>query len=60
AITDYGISSNFTRGLLEGIKNGYTMIPEDWKQVFRMILTSMQYVIWESEYLRHAQAAALG
>ncbi|KAG8127298.1 hypothetical protein E2320_014225, partial [Naja naja] len=36
------------------------MIPEDWKQVFRMILTSMQYVVWESEYLRHAQAAALG
>ncbi|KAG8139505.1 hypothetical protein E2320_002333 [Naja naja] len=59
AITDYGISSNFTRGLLEGIKNGYTMILEDWKQVFRMILTSMQYVVWESEYLRHAQAAAL-
>uniref|UniRef100_A0A8C6Y6H6 dUTPase-like domain-containing protein n=1 Tax=Naja naja TaxID=35670 RepID=A0A8C6Y6H6_NAJNA len=25
-----------------------------------MILTSMQYVVWESEYLRHAQAAALG
>ncbi|KAG8122735.1 hypothetical protein E2320_018610, partial [Naja naja] len=48
AITDYGISSNFTRGLLEGIKNGYTMIPEDWKQVFRMILTSMQYVVWET------------
>ncbi|KAG8147491.1 hypothetical protein E2320_000200 [Naja naja] len=47
-------------GLLEGIKNGYTMIPEDWKQVFRMILTSMQYVVWENEYLRHAQAAALG
>ncbi|KAG8134209.1 hypothetical protein E2320_007335 [Naja naja] len=60
AITDYGISSNFTKGLLEGINNGYTMIPEDWKQVFRMILTSMQYVVWESEYLRHAQAAALG
>ncbi|KAG8147802.1 hypothetical protein E2320_022926, partial [Naja naja] len=33
---------------------------QDWKQVFRMILTSMQYVVWESEYLRHAQAAALG
>ncbi|KAG8139485.1 hypothetical protein E2320_002249, partial [Naja naja] len=60
AIKDYGISSNFTRELLEGIKNGYTMIPEDWKQVFRMILTSMQYVVWESEHLRHAQAAALG
>ncbi|KAG8147284.1 hypothetical protein E2320_011875 [Naja naja] len=60
AITDYGISSNFTRGLLEGIENGYTMIPEDWKQVFCMILTSMQYVVWESEYMRHAQAATLG
>ncbi|KAG8128301.1 hypothetical protein E2320_015148, partial [Naja naja] len=60
AITDYGISSNFTRGLLEGIKKGYTMILEDWKQVFLMILTSMQYVVWESEYLRHAQTAALG
>ncbi|KAG8130543.1 hypothetical protein E2320_017109 [Naja naja] len=43
-----------------GIKNGYTIIPEDWKQVFCMILTSMQYVVWESEYLRHAQATALG
>ncbi|KAG8129740.1 hypothetical protein E2320_016397, partial [Naja naja] len=60
SITDYGISSNFTRGLLEGIKNGYTMIPEDWKQICRMILTSMQYVVWESEYMRHAQAVALG
>ncbi|KAG8139348.1 hypothetical protein E2320_002114, partial [Naja naja] len=60
SVTDYGISSNFTRGLLEGIKNGYTMILEDWKQVFCMILTSMQYVVWESEYMRHAQAVALG
>ncbi|XP_034262395.2 endogenous retrovirus group K member 10 Gag polyprotein-like [Pantherophis guttatus] len=59
AISDYGVTGNFTRGLLEGIKNGYTMVPQDWKQLCRMILTPMQYVVWESEYLHHSHAAAL-
>ncbi|KAG8136447.1 hypothetical protein E2320_005027 [Naja naja] len=56
AITDYCISG----GCLKVSRMDIPWIPEDWEQVFRMILTSMQYVVWESEYLRHAQAVALG
>uniref|UniRef100_A0A8D0BU39 Gag polyprotein n=1 Tax=Salvator merianae TaxID=96440 RepID=A0A8D0BU39_SALMN len=60
AIQETGITRKFVKGLLEGLKNGYILIPEDWKQIMRMVLTTTQFMIWNSELQRHAEAAALG
>ena len=53
-IMESGLRSSFTVGMLEGIANGYQMLPQDWKDLGRMILTPSQYVVWDSEYRREA------
>ncbi|CAM5089351.1 unnamed protein product, partial [Eretmochelys imbricata] len=50
AIREFGLTSTYVRGLLEGLGTGYTLVPEDWKVLLRMMLTPSQYVIWLSEY----------
>ncbi|XP_074801991.1 endogenous retrovirus group K member 9 Gag polyprotein-like [Natator depressus] len=49
-IREFGLTSTYVRGLIEGLGTGYTLIPEDWKALLRMMLTPSQYVIWLSEY----------
>ncbi|XP_074803678.1 endogenous retrovirus group K member 9 Gag polyprotein-like [Natator depressus] len=58
AIREFGLTSTYVRGLIEGIGTGYTLIPEDWKALLRMMLTPSQYVIWLSEYRQMAERQA--
>ncbi|CAM5159249.1 unnamed protein product [Natator depressus] len=58
AIREFGLTSTYVRGLLEGLGTGYTLVPEDWKALLRMMLTPSQYVIWLSEYQQMAERQA--
>ncbi|CAM4538580.1 unnamed protein product [Lepidochelys olivacea] len=58
AIREFGLTSTYVRGLLEGLGTGYTLVPEDWKALLRMMLTPSQYVIWLSEYWQMAERQA--
>ncbi|XP_058040583.1 endogenous retrovirus group K member 8 Gag polyprotein-like [Ahaetulla prasina] len=58
AVMVYGLQAPYTIGLILMMSNTYVMLPSDWKDMFRMILTSTQYVIWESEFRREAEALA--
>nr|XP_048724900.1 endogenous retrovirus group K member 19 Gag polyprotein-like [Caretta caretta] len=58
AIHEFGLTSTFVRGLVEGIGTGYSLIPEDWKTLLRMMLSPSQYVIWLSEYRQMAERQA--
>ncbi|XP_074982994.1 uncharacterized protein LOC125629380 isoform X1 [Caretta caretta] len=58
AIREFGLTSTFVRGLVEGIGTGYSLIPEDWKTLLRMMLSPSQYVIWLSEYRQMAERQA--
>nr|XP_048691272.1 endogenous retrovirus group K member 113 Gag polyprotein-like isoform X2 [Caretta caretta] len=60
AIREFGLTSTFVRGLVEGIGTGYSLIPEDWKTLLRMMLSPSQYVIWLSEYRQMAERQAQG
>ncbi|XP_074985062.1 uncharacterized protein LOC142072263 [Caretta caretta] len=55
AIREFGLTSTFVRGLIEGMGTGYSLIPEDWKTLLRMMLSPSQYVIWLSEYRQMAE-----
>ncbi|KAG8141391.1 hypothetical protein E2320_007017, partial [Naja naja] len=48
------ISETRLQGILEGISNAYHLVPQDWKDMMRMLLTPVQYVVWDSEYERYA------
>ncbi|KAG8134489.1 hypothetical protein E2320_007612 [Naja naja] len=54
SISETGLRSTFTQGILEGILNAYHLIPQDWKDMMRMLLTPAQYVVWDSEYQGYA------
>ncbi|XP_065275705.1 endogenous retrovirus group K member 18 Pol protein [Emys orbicularis] len=58
AVRESGVRSTFTLGILEGVSNGYFLLPQDWKDMCRMVLSPAQYVVWDSEYQREALAAA--
>ncbi|XP_074989129.1 uncharacterized protein LOC142073379 isoform X1 [Caretta caretta] len=58
AIREFGLTSTFVRGLVEGIGTGYSLVPEDWKTLLRMMLSPSQYVIWLSEYRQMAERQA--
>ncbi|CAM5140328.1 unnamed protein product [Natator depressus] len=58
AIREFGLTSTYVRGLLEGLGTGYTLVPEDWKVLLRMMLMPSQYVIWLSEYRQMAERQA--
>ncbi|CAM5153911.1 unnamed protein product [Eretmochelys imbricata] len=58
AIREFGLTSTFVRGLIEGIGTGYSLIPEDWKTLLCMMLSPSQYVIWISEYRQMAERQA--
>ncbi|CAM4629935.1 unnamed protein product [Lepidochelys olivacea] len=58
AICEFGLTSTFVRGLIEGMGTGYSLIPEDWKTLLRMMLSPSQYVIWLSEYRQMAERQA--
>ncbi|KAG8147156.1 hypothetical protein E2320_022841, partial [Naja naja] len=54
SISETGLRSTFTQGILEGISNAYHLVPQDWKDMMRMLLTPAQYMVWDSEYQRYA------
>ncbi|XP_073187963.1 endogenous retrovirus group K member 9 Gag polyprotein-like [Lepidochelys kempii] len=58
AICEFGLTSTYVRGLIEGLGTGYTLVPEDWKALLRMMLTPSQYVIWLSEFRQMAERQA--
>ncbi|CAM4586610.1 unnamed protein product [Lepidochelys olivacea] len=58
AIREFGLTSTYVSGLIEGLGTGYTLIPEDWKALLRMMLTPSQYVIWLSEFRQMAERQA--
>uniref|UniRef100_A0A674JBL7 Integrase catalytic domain-containing protein n=1 Tax=Terrapene triunguis TaxID=2587831 RepID=A0A674JBL7_9SAUR len=58
AVRETGVRSTFTLGILEGVSNGYFLLPQDWKDMCRMVLSPAQYVVWDNEYQREALAAA--
>ncbi|XP_067324589.1 endogenous retrovirus group K member 24 Gag polyprotein-like [Anolis sagrei] len=57
AVRESGIQSTYVMGMIEGIGVGYTMAPQDWKDLMRMILSPSQYVVWDMEYRLAATAA---
>ncbi|CAM4632844.1 unnamed protein product, partial [Caretta caretta] len=57
-IREFGLTSTYLSGLIEGLGTGYTLVPEDWKVLLRMMLTPSQYVIWLSEYRQMAERQA--
>ncbi|CAI5799454.1 retrovirus group K member 113 Gag polyproteinpolyprotein-like-like [Podarcis lilfordi] len=56
AIADSGLKSSYVTGMLEGIATGYIMLPQDWKDLMRMLLSPAQYVVFESEFKHSASA----
>ncbi|CAI5768959.1 retrovirus group K member 113 Gag polyproteinpolyprotein-like-like [Podarcis lilfordi] len=44
--------------MLEGIATGYTMLPQDWKDLMRVLLFPARYVVFESEFKHSAVALA--
>ncbi|KAG8139512.1 hypothetical protein E2320_002278 [Naja naja] len=60
SISETGLRSTFTQGILEGISNAYHLIPQDWKDMMCMLLTPAQYVVWDSEYQSNLQQQATG
>nr|XP_048676487.1 endogenous retrovirus group K member 9 Gag polyprotein-like [Caretta caretta] len=58
AIHEFGLTSTYVRGLIEGLGSGYSLVPEDWKALLRMMLTPSQYVIWLSEFRQMAERQA--
>ncbi|CAM4655558.1 unnamed protein product [Lepidochelys kempii] len=58
AIREFGLTSTYVHGLLEGLGTGYTLVPEDWKALLHMMLKPSQYVIWLSEYRQMAERQA--
>ncbi|XP_073200303.1 endogenous retrovirus group K member 9 Gag polyprotein-like [Lepidochelys kempii] len=58
AIHEFGLTSTYVRGPLEGRGTGYTLVPEDWKALLCMILTGRQHVIWLGEYRQMAERQA--
>ncbi|XP_039188762.1 endogenous retrovirus group K member 8 Gag polyprotein-like [Crotalus tigris] len=56
AVNTYGIQNSYVIGLISNLANSFYMLPSDWKNLCRMILTSSQFVVWESEYKREAEA----
>nr|XP_028564602.1 endogenous retrovirus group K member 9 Gag polyprotein-like [Podarcis muralis] len=56
AIVDSGLKSSYVTGMLEGIANGYTMLPQDWKDLMRMLLSPAHYVVFDSEFKHNASA----
>uniref|UniRef100_A0A8C4VRP6 Gag polyprotein n=2 Tax=Gopherus evgoodei TaxID=1825980 RepID=A0A8C4VRP6_9SAUR len=57
-IRQSGIKSTYAEGLVEAIGTIYTMIPTDWKHLFRMILSPAQYCVWDSEFRAAAVACS--
>lgn len=37
AIKEFGLTSSYTRGMLEGLSTGYALIPWDWRALMRMV-----------------------
>lgn len=37
-------------GLIKSINHGYTMAPNDWQMLFKLILMSAQYTVWLTEW----------
>ncbi|XP_013918729.1 PREDICTED: speckle targeted PIP5K1A-regulated poly(A) polymerase-like [Thamnophis sirtalis] len=58
AVKDYGITSHYSRGLLNSLAGAYQLLPQDWKDLARMLLNGTQYVVFESEYKRKAMNRA--
>lgn len=54
----YGIQAPYVKGLLRSMSTGFFILPQDWKDLFRMILTGPQYVVWESDFCREAELTA--
>ncbi|KAG8135004.1 hypothetical protein E2320_008069 [Naja naja] len=57
AISLYGLQAPYMRGLIRNVASSFFMMPQDWKDLLRMIMTGPQYVVWESEYKREAEIA---
>lgn len=55
AVSMYGIQNHYTLGLIRNIGNSFFMLPNDWRDLLHMVLTTSQYFVWESEYKREAE-----
>ena len=58
ALKENGLQSTYFSGMIEGIANGYKMLPQDWKDLMRMLVSPAQYVVWDSEFKAAALAGA--
>lgn len=59
SVKENGLHSSFTMNLLHAIAEGHTMLPVDWKSLFKTILTGEQYSVWWMEFADFAQTHAL-
>lgn len=46
SVKENGLHSSFTMNLLDAIAEAHTMLPVDWKALFKTILTGGQYSVW--------------
>lgn len=49
AVQDYGLRREYTMGLIDSINQEYTVAPNYWRMLFKLILTSAQYTVWLAE-----------
>ena len=50
SVTENGLQSRFTTGMLEFISTAYDITPWDWKTLMKIILPPVQYALWQLEY----------
>ncbi|KQK76190.1 hypothetical protein AAES_141002 [Amazona aestiva] len=58
-VRDHGLKAPYTTHLIQSVCNTHVFIPNDFKTLFPLIMTDMQYTVWESKMrqLTGAQAA---
>lgn len=52
AVKDSGLSSPYFNNVVKSIFNSYDLVPADCKNVASMILTNLQYILWDLEWKR--------
>lgn len=57
ALKEYGRTSPYFLGMLEGQLTGSVVVPQDVKYLFRCLHSRTEYQLWEANWKRHLQDA---
>uniref|UniRef100_A0A8C8RZ15 Integrase catalytic domain-containing protein n=1 Tax=Pelusios castaneus TaxID=367368 RepID=A0A8C8RZ15_9SAUR len=50
SVKEYGLQSSYTMNLIVVISDSYVMAPCDWRALLRLLLSPVQYAVWDTEY----------